>query len=84
MNNKTNNEIRLNNAKKNVIYIIKRLDLENLNYVSLLNNLGIIEKEKIILLKTNYGNKTMLVNVSGINFALDKKLCEGIIIEWIK
>lgn len=81
MNNKTNNEIRLNNAKKNVIYIIKRLDLENLNYVSLLNNLGIIEKEKIILLKTNYGNKTMLVNVSGINFALDKKLCEGIIIE---
>ena len=80
-NQENNNEKTLLNIEKNIEYKIKKINISNDDVVNLLRNLGIYNNEKVIVLKTNYGNKSMLVNVSGINFALDKKVCEGIIVE---
>lgn len=74
-------KLKLIDGKRNVQYKIKSLELSNPNTTMLLNNLGINEDETIVLLQSNYGKKSYLVNVSGVSFALDKKVCEGIIVE---
>jgi Fe2+ transport system protein FeoA len=75
------NEIELINAKINAEYIIKDFRVENTDVVLLLNNLGIKRQEKVILRNSNYCKNSYLISVSGINFALDKRICEGIIVE---
>ena len=74
------NDLKLINVKLNKKYKIKKINLSNADILKLLNNLGIAINESIILLKSNYGKNSFLVNVSGINFAIDKKVCEGIIV----
>ena len=74
------NDLKLINVKLNKKYKIKKINLSNADILKLLNNLGIAINESIILLNSNYGKNSFLVNVSGINFAIDKKVCEGIIV----
>ena len=61
------NELKLINVKLNKKYKIKKINLSNADILKLLNNLGIAINESIILLKSNYGKNSFLVNVSGIN-----------------
>ena len=76
------NLIKFNmDVKINTKYKINKFNLENKDVILLLNNLGICENENVMVLKSNYGNNSLLVNVSGINYALDKKVCAGIIVK---
>lgn len=74
-------EKSLLNVKKNTKYKIKDIKIQNTEIVTLLSNLGINKNENVTVLKSNYLNKTILINISGTNFALDSHLCEGIIVE---
>ena len=75
------NELNLTNCVKNVSYKIKDICLSNNDIIKLLSNLGIKVNEEIVVLSSNYCKKSFLVNVCGINYALDKKICGGIIVE---
>ena len=43
-------------------------------------NLGFLRGEKIVVLKKNFGKKSLLVKVMNINYAIDKIICDSIII----
>ena len=75
------NKIKLIDAKVNTTYTIKDFELENSDMVLFLNNLGIKKQEKIVLRQSNYGKKSYLVNVSGVSYGLDERVCKGIIVE---
>ena len=64
------NEKRLVDLKINEVSVIKKQ----------IKNLGFIEGEEIKLLNYNYNKECYLVKVMNINYAVDKKICEEIIV----
>jgi len=60
-------------------YVIDKL-LTNNKITSHLENLGFVKKEKIKLLKHNYKNKSILVKVCGINYALDIEIAKQVVV----
>ena len=65
-------------AKINVVYKIKNINIKDKCIYKQLENLGFLKNEKIILLNHNYGKKTYLIKVMGIKYAIDKSVCDGI------
>lgn len=64
----------------NKVYLIYDVLIEDERLKNHLRNLFIKKDEKIILLKKSYKNKTFLVKVLGINYAIEKKMCERIVV----
>lgn len=60
--------------------VIYKIENQNKAIENQLKSLGFLEGEKIILLNHNYNKKSYLVKVMGINYAIDAKICEGIIV----
>lgn len=73
-------EKRLSELKINEISTIKELKIDSYNIKTQLNKLGFIKGEKIKLLNYNYNKESYLVKVMNVNYAVDKKICEGIIV----
>lgn len=76
------NVVKLSEAVFNKIYFIKEINLKNQELKQQLKNLGFIEKEKIIILNHNYGKKSFLVKVMGVNYAVEKNICDSIVVEY--
>lgn len=70
----------LSETKFNTNYVIFKIKIEDKNIKLHLNNLGFEEGQKIQILKSNYFRKTFLVKVMGINYAVDKKIIDNIIV----
>ena len=74
------NEKLLVDLKINEVCVIKKIRLENEKIKNQLSSLGFLEGEEIRLLNYNYNKKSYLVKVMNINYAIDKKICEGIVV----
>ena len=72
-------ELSLCKCAKNIDYVIKRIECDY-KTKHRLKCLGFLEKEKVKLLNYNYGNTCCLVKVMGINYAIDKQICERIVV----
>ena len=72
-------ELCLCDCEINKEYVISKI-VQNDMIKNRLMCFGFLPKEKIKLLKYNYKNTCCLVKVMGINYAVDKKVCEGIIV----
>lgn len=73
-------ELRLSECKEGEIYLIKNFFNLNEPLKNQLCALGFLKNERIIVLGKNYGNYSYLVKVMGINYSIDKKICEGILV----
>ena len=76
------NQLFLINGKKLTEYTINKILITNPQIFEMLSNLGVRENEKIKIICSNYFKKSYMVNVSGINFALDKSILKGIVVKW--
>lgn len=74
------NEKKLINLKINEVGIIKEVNVKDENIKRQLANLGFYKGEEIKLLNYNYNKESYLVKVMNVNYAVDKKICEGIVI----
>ena len=74
------NEKRLVDLKINEVSVIKKIHVKDENIKKQIKNLGFIEGEEIKLLNYNYNKECYLVKVMNINYAVDKKICEEIIV----
>lgn len=71
-------EILLINAKPNETYKISRLDILDKTLLAQLNHLGFCKDGLITKRCSNYGKKSFLVSVIGINYAIDKQVSEKV------
>ncbi len=60
--------------------VICKIENKNKSVLSQLNKLGFFVGEKIKLLNYNYNKESYLVKIMGINYAIDKSVCEGIFV----
>ena len=74
------NEKNVIDLKINESGVIKKIKLNDEKIKRQLINLGFIEGEEIKLLNYNYNKESYLVKVMNINYALDKKICKGIVV----
>lgn len=72
--------IKLINAEKNKPYKIISVEVQDKKLLNELNNFGIKKDGFISLLGSNYGKKSYLVSVNKVNFAIDKSICEQVIV----
>ncbi len=73
-------ELKLSECEKKKVYVISVIKVKDDNIKQQLKNLGFVKNEKIVLLNCNYGKSSYLVKVMGINYSLDKSICEDIIV----
>ena len=73
-------EKSLIDLKLNEIALIKKVVIEDEKIKVQLSNLGFLVGEEIKLLNYNYNKESYLVKVMNINYAIDKKICERIIV----
>ena len=71
---------KLSECQLNKSYLIFQIDIQDKKIRLHLKNLMIKEKEKIILKRKNYGCKTFIVSVLGINYAIGREVCDGILV----
>lgn len=74
------NEKCLVDLKINEVAKIKQINIKDEKVKMQLSNLGFIIGERIKLLKYNYNKEGFLVKVMNVNYAIDRKICEGIIV----
>ena len=72
------NEKRLSQCKLKNIYKISRIETQDKALLAQLKNLGFVKNREIEIKSSNYGKKSFMVSVMGINYALDKVVCENI------
>ena len=65
-------------CEKEKEYKILKINISNEKIKQQLTNLGFLENEKIKLLNHNYNKRGFLVKVMGVNYAIDKKICDKI------
>ena len=68
------------NLKINETSIIKKIEVKDEKINKQLFNLGFMPGENIKLLNYNFNKQSYLVKVMNINYAIDKKICEGIVL----
>ncbi len=74
-------EKNLINAKKNFNYKIASVNIEDKKLLSQLNNFGIKKNSTVKVLGSNYGKKSYLIQIDGINYAIDKSICEKVVLD---
>ena len=60
---------------------IESIKLSNKILKRQLQNLGFMEGERIKIMKTNYGDKALLVKVFGVNYVVDSTIAQEIFVE---
>ena len=75
-------KIKLSECKTNKTYLVCDLTEENKEIILQLKNLGFSVGEKVELIKSNYRKKSFLVKVMGINYAMDKSICDKILVKY--
>ena len=75
------NIIKLSDIKINKYYKIEEIKINDIKIKKQIENLGFLKNEKIQLLKHNYGKNSYLIKVMGINYAIDKSVCDEIFVK---
>lgn len=70
--------LKLSEAKIGKTYKVIKVNILGKELLNQLNNIGLSENQKITLLQTNYRKKSFIVKVMGVNFAIDRKICEKV------
>lgn len=73
-------DLKLSECELNRYFIITKIILREKEIEHRLKCLGFLEKEKIKILKYNYNKTCYLIKIMGVNYMIDKKICEGIIV----
>ena len=73
-------EMLLSDCRIGKDYVIEKLLTTNKIKLHL-ENLGFVKNEKIKLLKYNYQNKSVLVKVCDINYALDIEIAKQVVVK---
>lgn len=76
-------DILLSEAVCGKEYLIKNINGLKKEIENQLKNFGIMQNEKIELLKYNYLKKSFLVKVSGVNYVIDKSVADLIVVRLI-
>lgn len=66
--------------QKNKQAKIEKIKIKDERVKLQLNNLGFIVGEEIELLNYNYNKTSYLIKVMGVNYAIDKIICENIFV----
>ena len=74
-------KLYLSDAELNKIYRVKTIDEVDEEFQFQLKNIGLKQNEKIKVLHTNFKRKSFIVKIMGVNFAIDRKICEKVEIE---
>ena len=72
--------INLLNAKKHIRYLIEDVLISDKQLLLELDNFGVSKGNYISVVGSNYGQKSYLILVDGGYFAIDKVLCEKILL----
>ncbi len=73
-------DLKLSECEKNKDYVISRIIVRDKEIEHRLKCFGFFKREKIRVLNCNYGSTCYLVKVMGVNYAIDKKICESVIV----
>ncbi len=73
-------ECRVCDLKENDICKILELKFDDYALKKQLENLGFLKHQNLMVVKISFGAKTYLVKVMGINYAIDKKIAEGVFV----
>ena len=71
---------KLSDCKLGKSYLIKELKIQNKSLLDHLRELYIKENTKITLLHRSYGNKVFMIKALDVNYALDKNICDKVIV----
>lgn len=71
---------KLCECEKDKEYLIYDIQIKDKDILRRLENLFIKTNEKIIVKYKSYGSKAFIIKALGINYAIDKKICESIIV----
>ena len=74
------NEIPISKCKLNKEYVISKILVLDLDLKYKLSKLGFIEKQKVKVLKLNYGKVSFMVSVMGVLYGVDKKICDKVMV----
>lgn len=69
---------KLSDCKLLKSYLIESVNIKDENLKNHLENIFIKANTKIIIKRQNIGCNAFMVEVQGINYAIDKKICENI------
>ena len=72
--------ICLSDAQRNKNYKIDKLKISDKSLNVQMQNLGFVSGENIKLLFYNYGKKSLMVEVMGVKYAVDKVVANDIMI----
>lgn len=67
--------------QKNEQAKIEKIELKDGRVKLQLEKLGFLTGEKIKLLNYNYNKTSYLIKVMGVNYAIDKAICENIFVD---
>lgn len=73
-------EICLSECVFHKVYVISNVSMQDCDLKYKLEKLGFLKNEKIEILRTNYSGCSYLVKLMGIHFAIDKKICDKVIV----
>ena len=68
------------NVKKNIKYMIFDVLVSDKQLALELNNFGVSKGNYVSIIGSNYGKKSYLILVDGGYFAIDKVVCEKILV----
>ena len=73
-------EIPISKCELNKEYVISKILVLDSELRYKLTKLGFFEKQKIKVLKLNYGKVSFMVSVMGVLYGVDKKICDKVIV----
>ena len=71
---------KLTECELNKEYVIYEINIKEKNLLQHLDNLFIKKNQKIKLMFKSYKGNSFIIKSLGINYALDKNICENIIV----
>ncbi len=74
--------IRLSCVEKNKTCLIKSININDKDIQLWLKNIGFAVGKRIIFLCKNFGNDAYLILLENVKFAIDKKICDKVQVEY--
>ena len=68
-------------CEKNKVYMVREFSGHAKEIEEKLNRVGLRVGVSVCVTNSNYGKNALLVKIQGVGFALDTKICKGVIVE---
>ncbi len=73
-------QIPISECKLNKEYVISKILIRDIDLKYKLSKLGFIEKQKVKILKMNFCKVSFLVSVMGVQYGVDRKICDKVMV----